>query len=52
MQCPLGTASNGKFDNLKRGANGVNIFTKEELDAAYTKDNGCYIYLKRMAPEK
>ena len=41
-----------KFNLLKHGAKGVNIFTKEELGASYTKDNGFYIDLKRMAPEK
>ena len=41
-----------KLNLLKRGAKGVNIFTEEDLDAAYTKVNGCYIDLKHMAPEK
>ena len=41
-----------KFNLLKCGAKGVNIFTEEDLDAAYTEDNGCYIDLKHIAPEK
>lgn len=41
-----------KFNSLKAGTRGINIFTEEGLDAAYTKDNKDSIDLKRVSGDK
>ena len=40
-----------KFNLLKRGTRGINIFDEAGLDKAYTKDNAEYIDLQRVPEE-